>query len=252
MNILEHIQQEFDRYTKNEQKIAQFIIKDPKHFIRQAIENTVEEIGVSKAALIRFCKKIGYSGYSEFIFDLTNFLINHDNKEDQADSIVSTANIYSNAIQELGNVINPQMFLKFTKEIISSQHVYSIGFNRTATSAKQFSLRCWSSGINVESLIDDSTFIVDHIKNLTHNDMLIILTTDDNTRFFRKNLTVIKNSNCKIAVITGNKSLPIVQEADYKFIMPQGLRKYGTFNDEQVLYFVFIEMLIHELSSLRK
>lgn len=249
MNMLEHIQQQFDRYTKNEQRIAQFIIKSPKHFIRQPIDTTVEEIGVSKAALIRFCKKLGYSGYSEFIFDLTNFLINQNAEEDKINSIRSITNIYSNSILELGNTINQESLVQFAKDIKNCQHVYSIGFNRTATSAKQFSLRCWSIGVSVEAVINDSTLILDHIKNLNENDLIIILTTDDNTGFFKKKLNVLKNSKCKIAVITGNKSLPIAQEANYTFVLPQGLRKYGTFNDEQVLYFVFIEILIHELSN---
>lgn len=62
MDILEQIQSLFDTYTNNEKKIAQFIIKDPKYFARADIEKLIETIGISKAALIRFSKKVGFNG----------------------------------------------------------------------------------------------------------------------------------------------------------------------------------------------
>ena len=60
MNMLEHIQQQFDRYTKNEQKIAQFIIKSPQknlHFPtkspRKNLHNEINSIEIGNYNILR-------------------------------------------------------------------------------------------------------------------------------------------------------------------------------------------------------
>ena len=39
------------------------------------IIDVAEFADVSKSALLRFCKKLGYSGYSEFKFEVSRFLL---------------------------------------------------------------------------------------------------------------------------------------------------------------------------------
>lgn len=250
MNPLELIQLNFEKFTKKDLLIAKFILNDPRLFIRGTIDSVTEKMGVSKAALIRFCKKIGYSGYSEYINDLTKFLIeNNTSDEVDTDNINNIANLYSNITKELANSIDRDTFKRFVDDFLTSRLVYSLGFNRTGLSARQLSYRSWSISVPSHAITDDAILMVDHIRSLNSNDLVIIFTTNDNTKNFAKNVPAFKETGCKVVAITANKDLSFLSECDYYFLFPSGLRKYGTFNDEQVLYYIFIEMLIYELGK---
>ena len=87
MNPLELIQHNFDSFTKTEEIIAAYVLNDPKDFARAPIETTVEACGTSKAAMIRFAKKLGYNGYAELKYELSRFLIrsSYTNPEDKTE-----------------------------------------------------------------------------------------------------------------------------------------------------------------------
>lgn len=255
MDLLEQIQRSFDSFTNNEKKIAQYIIKDPKHFARSTIESVIEEIGISKAGLIRFSKKMGFNGYIELKYELNRYLLSNNVKTENSsneDSITNITNRYIEAIEEMANSLDITEIDLAAKSLIESNKIVSCGFNKSGASVSHFSKRVLNLGLSIYSTIDDTVTILDYINILTAKDTLVIFTIEDTTKFFSKHLSTIKESKCNTIVITFDKNHDLAKQADYVFVIPKLARQYATFLDAQALFFIFTEIFVSQLAKLQK
>lgn len=52
--------------TKSERKIANFVLSHYEQFLNYNISELADNVGVSDATVVRFCRKLGYKGYQDF------------------------------------------------------------------------------------------------------------------------------------------------------------------------------------------
>lgn len=55
-----------DHFSAKEKEVAEFVLANPGVAVHPSIEELAEKIGVSESTLVRFVKKLGYSGYQQF------------------------------------------------------------------------------------------------------------------------------------------------------------------------------------------
>lgn len=255
MDLLQQIQSLFDTYTNNEKKIAQFIIKDPKYFARTNIETAIENIGISKAALIRFSKKLGFNGYTELKYELNRYLLSNNVKlENNEDNhpISNITNRYIEAIDDMVNCLDIHKIDLAAKSLLESHHITICGLNKSGASLDQFAKRLLNLNIHVSTAKDDTQIIFDYLNTLTSQDTLVIFTVEDTTKFYSKNITSFKESQCNIIVVTFDKNTLIVKNANHSFVLPKLSKQYATFLDVQALFFIFIEIFVTELAKIKK
>lgn len=252
MNIIDLIQEQSSSYTKNEQDIAYYILNHPLDAGRLTIEKLAEETNTSKAALIRFAKKLGFSGYSEFKYALNRFLVSNNAEVStnyHEDSPLSITNIYINALQEFQNSITEEQVYSLAKKIKDSSKIRILGLSRSSFSAKQMEARLLRIGIDSKSL-NDSLEIADTVNILQKNDLVIAFSVSDNTKFYENSMRDIHQQGAQLALITANPVLSFKDEVDYFFALPHVTHDNSfSFLDNQALFFVFIEVLLNALAK---
>ncbi len=60
------IRQAYGTLSEKEKKIADFILKNPHDAVHPSIDELAELIGIAESTLVRFVRKLGYSGYQRF------------------------------------------------------------------------------------------------------------------------------------------------------------------------------------------
>ena len=75
MNPLELITLHEQSFTKSDIKVRNFVLDNLEIITARSIDIIAEKAGVSKSALLRFCKKLGYEGYSEFKYEVSKYLL---------------------------------------------------------------------------------------------------------------------------------------------------------------------------------
>ncbi|MDU5141096.1 MAG: MurR/RpiR family transcriptional regulator [Paenibacillus dendritiformis] len=60
--------------TKSEKKVADIVLKDPETAVFYTITDLSKQAEVGDTSVIRFCRKLGYSGYQEFKLSLAQNL----------------------------------------------------------------------------------------------------------------------------------------------------------------------------------
>ena len=62
--------------------VYNYIVKNLKHILNLSVRELADEVHVSTATVMRFCKKMGYSGFSELKYKIKEFY----EQQDQADN----------------------------------------------------------------------------------------------------------------------------------------------------------------------
>jgi DNA-binding MurR/RpiR family transcriptional regulator len=249
-NPLDKIQSYYEDLTKTDKEIAIYIINNPRDVATQPLEYLAKTTGSSKSALSRFAQRIGYAGFTEFKYDVARFLVSHNEEKDsqETDPIKRISKTYSDYILRLGESIDPNQIDRIADAFLNCGNVKVLGFNRSANSANQFKQRLTRIGYSNISSESDSGVIGDLLNSGKEDDVFVIFTTTDNTRYFTSNLKDIKNKKYKIICITCNPTLPFKKQCYEYVTIPRISRdSYASFLDDQALFLVFIEILIEAI-----
>lgn len=82
MNFFEIINANVDKLNKNEQILLDYVIKNMDDIKNRSIRELAAECFVSTTTFLRFVRKIGFSGYSEFITVIKYTILNQDQTEE--------------------------------------------------------------------------------------------------------------------------------------------------------------------------
>lgn len=254
MDILELIQASFDKYTNNELKIANYIINNPRQFCRKDIENITQAVGISKAGLIRFAKKLGFNGYIELRYEINRYLISNNTMDSstnsQSDLIKIITTKYISSIEALNDSLDLDVIKKACQDLATVNRSKVFGLNKAGLAAKQFCYRVLNTYTEISHAIDDTALILDTVRTISEDDMIIIFTNNDNTGFYGRYFDEFSQTKAKIMVVTFADDLKFKNDVDYYFALPHNLMQYGTFLDLQAISYVFIEIFVSQLAKI--
>lgn len=255
MNALDRIQKSMDNFTKTEKEIAIYILNHPLESSRKPIPDVAKSTHSSKSALIRFSQKIGYSGFSEFRFDLSRSLIRtveQEVEEKNTSTISNIADAYCACIQEIKTMVLQEDLDKIANKIIHARRVKLIGYDRTYLPAYQFRRRLAKIGYDAEG-IDDIALMKDMPEILNKDDVIIIFTIQDTAKTYPTIVQEAHASNIPVICFTMTPNLKFKKDCDIYTVLPHISRNSEyAFLDNQAIFLVFIEMLLETIANYQK
>lgn len=81
MDFVDLMQIKYSKLTTSEQKIADYILSDSEEFLKSNAQMIGDLTQTSGATVIRFCKKIGFSGLEQLKVEIAKSSI--DSREDK-------------------------------------------------------------------------------------------------------------------------------------------------------------------------
>ena len=253
MNPLDKITAYYSELTATDKELAFYFTLNPHDVVTKNTEIIAREAKTSKAAISRFCKKIGFSGYSEFRYELSRFLVSRNDQvenEEEKDPITAITDLYSEYILDIRNYVTAEQFNALAKDFLCHQKVKLIGLNRSFNSACQLRQRLLRMGYDNSEAIDDHESMNDIFNLMDKDYLLVIFTTTDNTRTFSSVLSGLEKSGGKLAVITMNRNLPFRKNCDHFIVLPRISKDSNmSFLDDQALFLVFIEILLNFIAK---
>lgn len=249
MNPFERLDFYKSNYTKSEKIIYEWIKKNPSTVVKDSIESLAEEISTSKAAIIRFSKKIGYSGFTEFKFELSRYIISgiRENKNENMDISRSITSLYAGYIKQINDFIDLKNIKTIAKTLSNARRVKILGKNRTGLSALQFRYRLTKIGFDAEA-ITDGILMNQMQESLTKGDVVLIFTTRaEDLQYYELIKNISKNGVTTIVVTCTETKL--IKQSNYHILLPSiENASTSSFLDNQTIMFVFIEILLAELA----
>ena len=224
-NILKLIDNHYDKLSKNQKILANYIKENLNIVGFFSIKELSEKTGISIATISRFVKEIEFDGFFEFqknlsdllkknitpMKEIKNFIKENEEKNILKNIIDSNTNILLNTYtEELNNNFNKAIDILSEKKgniyICASRSSYSVAFYL------YFTLK----GIkeNVYLLSDEKGNISLKLLSVKKEDKLIAISYARYTKFTYNITRFFKEKECKIVSITDNINAPIGLNSD--------------------------------------
>lgn len=251
MTIFEIIESYLPFFSKTDLKIYEGIQRFPEHFANDSITKISLDSGVSKSALSRFAQKLGFSGYTEFQFQLNNDRNNH---KGNSDDTVSLSGAISNLLNQVEQMIAPETLDKVIEQLRQARGIYILGYHTSRLVAEELTL----------TLSHYTDFVVcnpsvDSLPSNCKSDDLVIIYSSLTGQAYKEFLMNLKKRPEKrphLILITTNPKFPLRQHFDDIVIIPSPsvsiLEWTNTAVAEIFAYIFFNELLAQRINHLKQ
>ena len=149
----------FEELTELEQEIARYFLQVDTIVDDLSSQQVTQKLHVSQAALTRFAKKCGFTGYREFVFQYqhqANKQDTHSHKHSPLTKRVLRS--YSNLREQTQDLIDEAQLERVAQLIDNAERVYFFGTGSSGLIAREMKLRFMRLGVVCEALTDQDGF----------------------------------------------------------------------------------------------
>lgn len=250
--FFELLENKYTGLRKSEKSVGDYVLENPQISLDLSITELARNSNVSEATVNRFCRSLGYSGYSQMKIALSQQLaqgtirnIPKDIKEDDEVDSVSEKLNYSlkSAIENTYNIINTSEIKLAVNSIQKAERVYFYGIGGSGSVAKIAHHLFLKAGI-INYYYDDGYMQVVSAATLHKRDLAIGISHSGNTKDIVEALRIAKEKGADTIAITGIKDSAIVKEADIcLFTYSKEDPIYGDFMEAKVSQIYIIDLL---------
>lgn len=255
MNIIKKINNNMDNFTVGERFVADYVIKYPVDVIRYSAEALAERCNTSRSNVVRLCKKLGYSGFSEFKYEMNRYMNTPHLSANNPVSINSDTHPvyekYLDCLSLLKNLYNSTQLKEAAETILNANKIMILGQYHSFFSAQQLEFRLIRCRINAHAFYDISS-ADDLGETFTQGDGVIIFSISGG-KLYKDLVMDCQKKGVNILLITMTENSPISRYTDTKIVLPCITRLYSeSVLDDAPTFYFFIELLIEEIVNQRQ
>jgi len=149
----------FEELTELEQEIARYFLQVDTIVDDLSSQQVTQKLHVSQAALTRFAKKCGFTGYREFVFQYQHQANKQDTHSHQHSPLTKRVlRSYSNLREQTQDLIDEEQLERVAQLIDDAERVYFFGTGSSGLIAREMKLRFMRLGVVCEALTDQDGF----------------------------------------------------------------------------------------------
>lgn len=248
MDFLTNIQLKKHLLTKNELKACDAILENILLVQKLSFTELSEKIGITKASILRFCKKVGFSGYNEFRYECIRYVNSIDNVGDDEFNLSEThitkvARMYSDVLNLMEKVISEEEIIKLVVYIKKARRIRAVGIINSSLPCIQLRYAFLMFGIEID-VIDSLDQLMAIDLSIRSDDLTIIFSVSAKTECIQKAIEDSKSMGAKVAIVTMNVDSDYKEMADAFICLPSvsNLKNQSLLNSVPIIS-VFVEML---------
>lgn len=220
VNLLNNCNQNL---TRSEKRIAQYILSKINESQFMSITSLAEDCNVAEATITRFCRKLGYNGYSEFKLalakaganSLTELGINSDISESDTIAVMAEKLFHSEVwtLKETLELLDENAIRTAVDYLIYADHVFCFGQGGSGITATEAWARFITAVHNFQYILDS------HMQTMaaslcTSKDVILFFSYSGATKDMVDILYPAKKRGAHIILITHYKKSPAAAYAD--------------------------------------
>ena len=149
----------FEELTELEQEIARYFLQVDTIVDDLSSQQVTQKLHVSQAALTRFAKKCGFTGYREFVFQYQHQASKPDTHSHKHSPLTKRVlRSYSNLREQTQDLIDEEQLERVAQLIDDAERVYFFGTGSSGLIAREMKLRFMRLGVVCEALTDRDGF----------------------------------------------------------------------------------------------
>lgn len=255
-NVYAAIQSQYSGLPKVSRRIADYILSDPVHITSISIQQMAAELHIAESSIIRFCKMLGCSGFSEMKLLLAKYspksvrtIFEDLSEKDSVQTI--TQSVFARNIDTLERALQLLDCAKIEQavDVLSkAKNILILGVGASGTIAEDFYIRLMRIGFRAVSLTDSHLMQI-QASQCGPDTAVIAITHTGKTREIVSAVRTAKECGAQTIGITGYPDTPLKQVCDIclELYSPEQL-----FVSPRVAQFSLIDSLYVSLAVRRK
>lgn len=209
INIIESF---YPSLSKQEKKVANYIFERRGQISYQSLQEIAKKINVGEATIVRFVKKVGFSGFQDLKLQIAkeDYPMIETNYEDYFDIIQANIN---ETVENTKSLIDKKQLNRAIGRIEKADRIFVYGVGASGIAALELQNKLLRFG-KVVNAYTDSHFQIMNASITTSKDVIIAISLSGRTQDIIDSLEIAKKNRTKIIVITNHILSPIAQLAD--------------------------------------
>lgn len=211
----------YNSFTKTEKKVADYVLDKSNDVMYYSITELADKTGVGESTVLRFSRKLGFSGFQDFKLSVAQDQNEPLNFQDEEIQQTDNVNLLINkvirkqmkSLEDNLQLIDNDSIERALSLILNSRKVTFFGVGSSGITAYQASSSMLRLGVKCEYQLD-SHFQAMSASLLNSEDCVIGLSVSGSTKDTIYNLEIAKKAGAKIICITNNGKSPITKLAD--------------------------------------
>ena len=212
-SVLSQINKRQEYMTPVEQRIANFILENPRKIINMPVKDIAFNSNTSDAAIVRFAKRVGLAGIKELKVELAKELhtlekekisrvidLEEDNHRDIFDKV------FKNTIQALYNtekIVSRDVMEEAAHLILKADNTFIFGVGDSANVGHDIEQKLHRVNVNA-FFTADKYLCLTRLSNARENDVLFVITLSGKTAEVIEVVKKAKALGIKIVILTQN------------------------------------------------
>lgn len=226
-NVILLIETMKNSFTKTEKKICDFVLRETQRIVYMSLTEFSDELNVSEGSIVRFCQKLGYSGFHPFKIALAislnksplaykDFEISPKEVDKLKDYITAR---YVEVIKETSEFVSTRILQESAKAILSAKKILISGVGASGITAQDAYYKFMRIGLNC-LLTSDVHLQAMMTSQLSNGDALLAFSQSGSTLEIVDIASLAKKEGVKVIAITGYARSPLAKSADYVLLTP--------------------------------
>lgn len=213
------IRAKYSTLSEKEKRIADFILQHPKESVNPSIEALAERIGISESTMVRFARKLGYSGYQRFRIALARETVPPSEQLFETDLPQGedpVALVFANARRSLEATyekIDRAGIQKAAKRLCEASAVYLMGLGGSNILAQDAYHKLIRTGINCHYACDYHLQLM-LASQATSTAVAVLISHTGSAHDTLALAEELHSNGCFIIVLTSNTRSPLARLAD--------------------------------------
>lgn len=215
--------------TKTEKRIATAILAQPHIMNQNSLSEVAAQLDVGEATFIRFCRTLGYRGYTDFKLDLaielatqerdSQTLLDTDVGESDTsrDIAVKLQASLNNVITETLNLIDFSELEKVVAQLRKAKRIFLFGVGSSGLTADEAKHKLMRIGLQIDA-VTNNHFMYMQASLVQKGDVIIGISHSGYSDETNKALKIARMNGAVTVALTHNLRSPITQVADYVLI----------------------------------
>ncbi|WP_386689439.1 MurR/RpiR family transcriptional regulator [Lonepinella sp. MS14437] len=212
--------------TKTEKRIAEQILITPELIAQSSLAEIAKSLNVGEATFIRFCRTLGFKGFSDFKLD---FAIELATQSQQSSDLLDTTitakdspkeiasklqSVINNVVGETINLLDFDALSNVVKELRKAKRIYLFGVGSSGVVADGAKNKLMRIGFQVDAETNNH-FMYMQASLMRKGDVVIGISHSGTSPETTKALDIAKQAGAVTVAITHNLRSPITKVSDY-------------------------------------
>ena len=235
INILNTIQSNLGEYSAANKQIAGLVLSQPEEITRMSIAALAQQANVSEPTIMRFCRSLGFSGFTDFKFSLveelalrSNYIHTNTDGLDSDSYILQVTHSSISALQKMENTLNEADITNTVRLLSQAKQILFWGFGTSTVVAMDAYEKFFRWGISC-SVCSDPHLMSMQAAITAPGDVVFIVSHTGVSRDLLQNARIAQQAGATVVALTRNgspldkicdRSVNVDLEEDTGFLLP--------------------------------